>query len=339
MKAILSTLYNFLSRRFLSLLALVLLVTVAISAGISCTNSLGGRNTSDDPINLGIIAFFFNPDVIFGNGSDETEVQVSTEEFPDGSAIDFNITASSLPQALRGCFFNADTQLSNGGEAFVNYVGGINIASSTELLSDEPPVETVNIAATVTPPGGNPESDFQQLVLFPVGIIPPEDIEDLVTNPAGDPTSVFQTLEFQTVGLPPGTVVDFSLSRPDLGSLDPTSAPVTGSVDAGFVATQYTTVNNTGGTQVVTATAVLPNPFDINPNCPNVPESQRTIEESVTITQSVPEEEPTPTPAAEICNNGVDDDGDGLTDCQDTPACDGVSCDGLGGVCTAGVCT
>jgi hypothetical protein len=268
---------------------------VAISVGISCTNSLGGRNTSDDPINLGIIAFFFNPDVIFGNGSAETEVQVSTEEFPDGSAIDFNITSSSLPQALRGCFFDADTQLSNGGQAFVNYVGGINIASSAELLGDEPSVETVNIAATVTPPGGNPESDFEQLVLFPVGIIPPVDT-DLESGPMGGP-STFLTLPFQTVGLPPGTIVDFSLSNPAIGDLSPTSTEVVGSEDSGQVVTQYTAVDFTGGTQFVTATAVLPNPVDVNPNCPDVPESQRTIEESVVITQSVPEEEsPTPTP-------------------------------------------
>lgn len=342
MKELLRAFYNKSSRRFLSLFALFLLFTGALSAGISCTNSLGGKNTSDDPINLGIIAFFFNPDGIFGNGSDETEIQVSTEEFPDGSPIDFDITSSSLPQVLRGCLFDAGAVLSNGGQAFVDYVGGINIASSSELLSEQPPVETVNIAATVTPPGGNPESDLGQVVLNPVGIIPPEPIDDLVTNPLDNPNSIFVTLEFQTIGLPPGTVVNFTLDRPDLGSLDPTSALVTGSGDSGFVATQYTTVNNTGGTQVVTATAVLPNPITINPNCPNVPEAQRTIEESIIITQSAPEEEPSPSPTppqAEICNNGVDDDGDGATDCQDSPACDGVTCDGLGGVCTAGVCT
>jgi hypothetical protein len=91
-------------------------------------------------------------------------------------------------------------------------------------------------------------------------------------------------------------MVDFTLSRSDLGSLNPTSTPVSGPEDSGVAATQYTTVNNTGGTQVVTATAVLPNPFDFDPSCPNVPESDRTIQEFVVITQSVPEPTPSPSP-------------------------------------------
>jgi hypothetical protein len=238
---------------------------------------------------------------------------------------------------LRGCLFDAGAVLSNGGQAFVDYVGGINIASSSELLSEQPPVETVNIAATVTPPGGNPESDFGQVVLNPVGIIPPDD-QDLDVPQAGDPGTAGLTLEFAAVGLPDGTIVNFALSNPAKGILNPTSDEVAG----GLAVTEYTATNGQAGTQVVTATAILPNPFDSDPNCPNVPVADRTIKEIVVITQSVPEEEPSPSPTppqAEICNNGVDDDGDGATDCQDSPACDGVTCDGLGGVCTAGVCT
>jgi hypothetical protein len=37
----------------------------------------------------------------------------------------------------------------------------------------------------------------------------------------------------------------------------------------------------------------------------------------------------------EVCGNGLDDDADGLTDCED-PDCDGLPCSG--GICTAGVC-
>ncbi len=339
MKELLRTFDHKSSRSFLSLWALLLLFAGVLSAGTSCINGLGEGNTSDDPINLGIIAFFFNPDVNFGNSSDETEVQISTEEFPDGSAVQFDVRNSSLPQALRGCFFDADTVLSNGGQAFVDYTGGINIASSTDLLSDAPPVAGVNIAATVTPPGGNPESDFETLLLNPVGMVPPPDT-DLTSGEMGG-SAIGLTLEFQTIGLPPGTtIVNFTVSNPGIGSVSPTSVAVLGSEDVGSAVTQYTSVNNTGGTQVVTARAILPNPSSINPNCPNVPEADRTVEEFIIITQSAPDAGPSPSPPpAEICNNGVDDDGDALTDCQDTPACDGVTCDGLGGVCMAGSCS
>jgi len=281
------------SKRVISLLALVVMFAGVIAAGISCVQ--GANNSgSDDPINTGIIAFFFNPDIIFGNGESETEIQASTELFPTGSPIDFEITGSSLKQALRGCLFNEDSVLDNDGHAFVDYVGGINIASSAELLSDEPPVEGVNIAATVMPPGGDSETDFGTVLLRPVGMIPPEDTE-LTSGDMGGPM-IGLTLEFQTIGLPPGTIVNFTVSNPGIGSVSPTSVAVVGSEDVGSAITQYTSVNNTGGTQVVTARAILPNPFDINPNCPSVPESERTIEEFIIITQSVPEESPTPTP-------------------------------------------
>jgi hypothetical protein len=145
----------------------------------------------------------------------------------------------------------------------------------------------VNIAVTVTRSGTqDTESDFVQIPLLGVGIIPPEDFE-LEVPETGDPSSVGATLEFLTVGVPPGTIVNFSLSNNALGSLNPTSTPVLGSEESGSAVTEYTAVNGAGGTQVVTARAVLPNPADVDPDCPNVPEAERTIEEVVIITQSV----------------------------------------------------
>ena len=320
-------------RRFLSFSALSLVFTGLLVVGLSCVQGTGDQS-SDDPINTGIIAFLFFPEIIFGNGQSETEIQASTEIFPPGSPIDFEITGGNLKQALRGCLFNEDSVLDNNGHAFVDYVGGINIASSTELLSDEPPLGTVNIAATVMPPGGDSETDFETILLQPVGMIPPEDTE-LTSGEMGGP-AIFLTLVFQTIGLPPGTIVDFEVFNAAIGSVSPASDAVVGSEDSGSVTTQYTSFNETGGAQRVIARAVLPNPITINPSCPNVAESDRTVEEFVIITQSAPDAEPTPTPQAEICNNQTDDDGDGLTDCQDSPTCDGVPCNGVGGVCPDG---
>jgi hypothetical protein len=279
------------------IIALSVLFAFVLLLGASCVNDLDNES-SQDPFGDKQILVDPNPDVLFGNGSHESEIEVivNPATVQDGSGIVFNLTGSDLPSNLRGCLRNADTVIS-GAHAFADYIGGIFIASSAELQASEPPTARVNVAASVTPPGGgDSDSNFGTVILNGVGMIPPEDIEDLVTNPADSPTSIFVTLEFQTVGIPPGTTVSFTVSRPDLGSLNPTSTPVVGSEESGLAATQYTTVNNTGGTQVVTARVVLPNPFDIDPNCPNVPEADRTIEEVVVVTQSVPEPTPAPTP-------------------------------------------
>lgn len=45
----------------------------------------------------------------------------------------------------------------------------------------------------------------------------------------------------------------------------------------------------------------------------------------------------TSVPAAEICSNGTDDDGDGATDCADTE-CNGEICDAAGNLCTPAGC-
>jgi len=297
LKKTLKTSCNNPSKRFLSLISLFVLFAFVLLLGASCINNADNQS-SDDPFGDKQILVNPNPDVLFGNGSSESEIEVivNPATVQDGSGIVFNLTGSDLPSDLRGCLRDADTVIS-GAQAFADYIAGIFIASSAELQASEPPTATVNVAASVTPPGGgDSDSNFGTVILNGVGIIPPENIDDLVTNPPDDPISIFVTLEFQTIGIPPGTTVNFTVSRHDLGSLNPTSTPVVGSEDSGLAATQYTTVNNTGGTQVVTAKIILPNPFDIDPNCPNVPEADRTIEEFVVITQSVPEPTPAPTP-------------------------------------------
>lgn len=288
-------------------LSLLVFFVVMVLFMTSCVDDIDSQS-SEDPFGAGIIGIESNPDSLFGNANGTSEIEVNTEVFPDGSSVEFEITGSStgisssarthgLPTFLRGCLIESDSTLSNGGKAFATYLAGINIASGALLASENPPIETVNVAVSITPPNGDRESDFVSVILNPVGIIPPEDIE-VETRLGGDPLSTFVTLEFITIGIPPGTVVNFSLSRPDLGVLNPTSAPVVGSEEVGSVTTQYTTFNNTGGTQVIIASLVLPNPFDRYPSrCPDVPESDRRVEEQVVITQTVPEPTPAPTPS------------------------------------------
>jgi hypothetical protein len=272
---------------------LLILTVFLLFIGLNCVNSLD-QGSSDDPVNTGIIFVNPIPFAIFGNSIDQSLIEVLTQVFPNGSVIEFEITGSDLPPNLRGCVFGGDVIIVND-EAVANYLAGILIASGAELSSSEPPVATLNIAANIITPDGDEESDFGPLFLFAVGIIPPED-QGITTNPADDPLSVFLTLVFQTIGIPPGTIVTFALSDPTLGSLFPLMTPVLGSEDSGTATTQYTTFNNTGGTQIITATIILPNPVDFDPDCPNVPVAQRTIQEDVIIVQSAPQPTPIPSP-------------------------------------------
>jgi hypothetical protein len=321
---------NYLKRRFIPLFTLTVLFASVFFAAVSCIDGVG-ENSSDDPFGNRIVVVAVNPDIQSGNGSGDSEIQVlvNPDTVPDGSTVLFELNSpNSLPTNLRGCITNADEFIA-GSEAFADYMAGINIASGAELSSGEPPIETVNIAATVTPPGENPGSNFDTVALTPVGIIPPEDTE-LDVPPADDPSSVGLTIEFAAVGLPDGTIVDFTLSNPALGSLNPTSVAVAG----GSAVTQYSANNGQAGTQVVTATAVLPNPFDFDPSCPNVPEGDRTIQEIFVITQSVMTDDGGVAEAA--CDDMVDNDGDGDTDCADSD-CEGQEC-AVGMICTAGAC-
>lgn len=293
--SIIRTLIDNLRRRFLSLFALTILFASIFFATVSCLDGVD-NNSSENPFGNRIVIVVSNPDVLSGNGTDDSEIQVlvNPDTVPDGSTVLFELTASDLPSSRRGCITNADGLIENS-EAFADYLAGFVIASSQQLQADEPPIGLVNIASTVTPPGENPGSNFDTIVLNAVGILPPEDTE--LEVPALDdmdmcPGTVGLSLEFAVIGLPPGTVVNFTLSNPALGVLNPTSAPVAG----GSVVTEYSVPDCQAGTQVVTATAVLPNPFDLDPSCPNVSEADRTVQEIIVITQTQAEPPPSPSP-------------------------------------------
>ena len=328
------------------------------------TGDLDNRQSSSNPFGAQIVVVSPNPDVIFGNlcESVQVEILVNNELTPNGSTVDIELNSTSLTFLHRGCILSEENIITNSS-ALVNFLSGLFIDETPDDIGENE-VATANLGVTITTPDGESESGFVPIVFNPVRLIAPEDFELTSGEPVGP--SIFSTLEFLTQGLPPGTIVEFEVSRPDLGDVFPTSVAVDGSTSDGLATTQYTSVNFTGGTQVVTATVILPNPPTKNPICPPVPVADRTVTAVVVITQAIPD------PSAEDecfdgldndgdgaidcgdsdcfmdqvcqpegdCENGLDDDFDGSADCADAD-CDGDTCDaggGMMGTCVGGVC-
>jgi len=274
---------------------LLILTVFLVFVGLNCVSGLD-QDSSDNPAHTGIIFVNGVPIIIFGNSIDQSLVEVTTGVFPNGSTIEFEITLSDLIELLSGCVFGGDVIIVDG-QALANYLAGILIATPDELSSGEPPVAALNVAVKITTPDGDSESDFGTIFLNAVGMIPPEGMEVTTSPDDGMTPPVIITLEFQTIGIPPGRNVNFSLSNPALGMLNPLMTAVIGEEDNGAAVTQYTTANGSNGVQTITARIELPNPFDFDPSCPNVPVGQRTIQVFVVITQIAPVPTPTPSPS------------------------------------------
>ncbi len=288
------------SKRFLLFFAFFILL-----AGVTCNNRLQSPGSDPNPVGVGIINIKANPNVLFGNGAKpdgtghaqrDSQIQVTTGEFSDGSAVSFQLTGSDLATILEGCVINADTFLTNG-KAFADYVNGIFIPTAVACSSSTPPTASVNLAVTITRPSGIKQSNFAAITLDCIDTIPPA-AQMITSNAINDPLTAFLTLIFQTVGIPPGTTVTFSVLNSAIGSVLPFTPTVIGSEDSGFAIAEYDSVNGMGGVQVVTAQIILPDPHVVDARCTSVPQSERTITAEVTITQTAtPPPPPTPTPA------------------------------------------
>ena len=273
----------------------------------ACVDSLDSNDGSENPVNTFLLNMTANPNTLFGNASEESFIQVDTLLVPDGSQVDYEITFSSsgLPPALRGCLFDSSGTVINN-EAFVNYLSGV-LVGINETAS-------INISATVTLADGRHESDFTTVVLDGVGLVPatpgPDTDPVIVPHPSTTPapTNIAVPLTFQSVGLEPGTLVEISLSNPEIGSLngggDPEIgdaiyvAPILGSVNAGQFFVQYNAFVGQAGTQVILARTQLQIPPEFMALCPLISEEDGLIEVVVIITQEVapaPTEEPPPT--------------------------------------------
>ncbi len=285
--------------------AIVMFLAFMVLSQHACVDSLDSNDGSENPINTFLLGLSANPNTLFGNASEESFIQVDTLLVPDGSLIDYEITFSSsgLPPALRGCLFDSSGTVVNN-EAFVNYLSGLLIGINETA--------TVNIAATITLADGRRESDFTTVVLDGVGIVPatpgPDADPVIVPHPSTTPapTNVAVPLTFQTVGIEPGTLVEISLSNPDIGSLNGGGDPevgdavyvasVLGNVDFGQFFVQYNAFVGQGGTQIIFARTQLQIPPEFMALCPLISEEDGLIEVVVIITQEVDEPPAPPTP-------------------------------------------
>ena len=275
---------EFLKTKYLKRLS-VLLLSIWMAGASSCSNSLPDNNVSDNPVNTAIIGISGNPGTLFGNGCSESVLQVNTNIVEDGTPIEFEITFSiDLPPELRGCLFDADPFVIEE-IAFVNYLAGILIGVNETA--------TINISATINPPGGDTETDFITITLQGVDIIPPGSVDIEVPFETDAPLTVFVTLPFQTVGIKPGTLVDLFLSDETLGTIEPNPAFVQGSEESGTFVVEYLANLGVGGTQVITAVIDLEIPPEFLEICPIPSPEDLRIEATVIINQSVaePEEE------------------------------------------------
>ena len=283
-------------------IAILMFLGFMVLSQHACVDSLDGGDESENPVNTFLLNMTANPNTLFGNASEESFIQVDTLLVPDGSAVDYEITFSSsgLPPALRGCLFDSSGTVVNN-EAFVSYLSGLLIVINEAA--------TVNISATITLADGRRESDFTTVVLDGVGIVQPTPGPVVIvphpsTTPA--PTNIAVPLAFQTVGIEPGTLVEISLSNPDIGSLngggDPQVgdaiyvAPILGNVNAGQFFVQYTAFVGQGGTLLILARTQLQLPPELAALSTLISEEDGLIEVVVIITQEVAEPPAPPTP-------------------------------------------
>lgn len=309
---------------------LIIICLVILVAGCnSGTDDLDNRQGSQNPFGAQIIVIDSNDNVVYGNLTDLIEVVINVNEQlnPDGTLVDFQFSSTDLPINHRGCVLGGDNSTSNG-QAVLDLLAGLFIDESPNTM-DEPPA-FVNVGVTLTRAGGQQESRSFPIAVNPVRLISPPDTE-ITTNPVGAPTTLFITLQFMTQGIPVGTIVEFEASNTAIGDVEESMGTVQGTKAEGQAIVQYTTVNGTGGTQVITATIVLPDPATMDPDCPSIPEVQRTLQEVVVIDQSAPDEEPEPEPEM-MCDDGIDNDGDGPIDCADAD-CTGVAAGPMGQLC------
>lgn len=305
---------------------------VLLAACNSGTDDLDNRQGSQNPFGAQIIVVDSNDNTVYGNLSDLIEVVINVNEqlTPDGTQVDFEFSSTDLPITQRGCVLGEENFISDG-QAVLDLLAGLFIDESPNTMDELPAF--VNVGVTLTRAGGQQESRFFPIAINPVRLISPADTE-ITTNPVGAPTTLFITLQFMTEGIPVGTIVEFEASNTAIGDVEESMVPVMGTKAEGQAIVQYTTVNGTGGTQVITASIVLPDPATMDPDCPSIPETQRTLQEVVVIDQSAPDEEPEPEMEM-ICDDGIENDGDGVADCADTD-CDGANVGPGGAPCEAG---
>ncbi|NIP39310.1 MAG: hypothetical protein GWM89_09715, partial [Candidatus Dadabacteria bacterium] len=263
-----------------------LLLLFSLSLNFACVDSPDDMQViSPNPFGVGIIVFNSVPAQIFGNGIDQDTIKINTGLIPDGSSVTARITGTNLESNVAGCVLSGSANIVNGMATF-DFLHPIFIG--TPGL-----VEPVNLAVDIIIPGDDtPDTtvtDFVSLLINAVSITPPGD-NAVTPLPLDNPFIEFVDFEFVTTGIPPTSqepsiFAECMVSNPDLGVVDntqingdPNTTPVFGTTEEGRFIAKYFIENGTlGGNQILTCMITLPNPQDIDPGCPNVPENKRKI--------------------------------------------------------------
>jgi len=285
------------------IISLVFLISSTVL--FSCLEGAGNlpNSITTNPFGLQIIFPNANPDLIFGNLCDlvELEVLVNRELTPNGSLVQYELNSATLPLSKRGNIVSFTGPIVDG-RAFAQYLAGL-VRLGDEVFSIDS-ITSVNIGVTITTPAGDSQSDFATVFINPISIAAVEESLDVEANPdpmfctdqgqtPNQPVTV--TLQFDTVGIPttPNTgsltqaAVDILVSNPAIGMVNDPTPPIVGTTNLGLITIQYTAIDNTQGTQVITAVITLPDPADKFPELPSIPLSERQLTAQIIITQTV----------------------------------------------------
>lgn len=265
-------------------------VLTLFSVAIICFGMIGGCGTNEadpdrsDPdtiVNNFLISILENG--VFANACNIGDIQIDSEALPPNTFIDIDFVPGF--NSVGACILDSSVVLDSDGRAFLDfiadYIVGVGSTGSFRIL------------LSATTPDGQIISQFADIVLSGIGIVPPTSGEgdstftlDITVDDMGVAEELpFQPLQFTTVGIKPGTVVDFTVSNPPLGDVDVNPAIVSGNVNSGAFTTTYFP-NAFAGTQLLTATITLNTPQEILDECDAVSSSVQ-ISVIVTFIQSV----------------------------------------------------
>lgn len=280
-----------------------LAVFISVFMFLSCANS-GDPDQSDFDKIVNNFLISIVGQAIFANPScGPGLIQIDTEAVPTGTTIQIT-QVEELFSNVDACVLDQSAVIDSNGQAFVEFL--------TDYVMGENATGQFRILITADTPDGQQFTQFTDIVVQGIAIVPP-------TNAEGSTTF---TIEIPDMGLPPdlgllwstlgikeGTSISFTFDAA-LGTV----SPAAGSIDAnGNIFVTYTP-NAVEGIQTVTATITLTTPANILALCPFVSPS-KTITATIRIVQTT-----SMAVAAAIeadCNDGMDDDMDGPADCAD----------------------
>ena len=263
------------SKKLLTLFS-VFIICFGIVGGCGANDADPDRSDPDTIVNnflLSIVA----TDQRFANACQVGTIQIDSEAIPTNTFVDVDFVPGF--NNVGACILDSSVVIDSQGRAFLDFITDYFIGPNTTA--------TFRILLNATTPDGQEITQFANVPVQGIGIIPPESegggttfTLDITVDDMMMAEIPFQPLQFTTVGIKPGTEVDFSVSNAPLGDVDVNPAIVSGTVESGSFTTTYFP-NVAAGTQLLTATITLDTPQEILDQCDEVSSS---IEISVIIT-------------------------------------------------------